>query len=218
MTTSRILPLAQQSTKPSSARIAMETNILRGAEKVFAEFGFHGSTMDRIADNVGISKQNLLYYYPSKERLYRTVLQNIVDLWLERMTFADEPSQSPEQIIANYVRGKLELSRDYPTASKVFAMEVIAGAPIIKDYLQTRLKPLFDKDIKLVRRWVRNKQLSSIKPEHLFFSIWAMTQTYADFSVQIELMMGKPKLEQKDFDHATEFLTTMILRGIVDPK
>lgn len=218
MTTSRILPLTKQSTKPSSARLAMENNILRSAESIFSEFGFYGSTMDKIADKAGISKQNLLYYYPSKEQLYRTVLQNIVDLWLERMTFADDPNQSPEEVIASYVRGKLELSRDYPTASKVFAMEVIGGAPLIKDYLQSKLKPLFDKDIKLVKRWVKNKRLANIKPEHLFFSIWAMTQTYADFSVQIELMMGKTKLTQKDFDHATAFLTSMILHGIVDPK
>jgi TetR/AcrR family transcriptional regulator len=192
----------------------MESKILRGAEQVFAESGFRGAAMDRIAEHIGISKQNLIYYFSSKETLYRTVLQNIVDLWLERMAFIEDSNASPEAVIKAYVRGKLELSRDYPSASKVFAQEIISGAPIIKGYLQEHLKPLFDRDVELVRHWVNEGQLAAIEPEHLFFAIWAMTQTYADFAVQIKLMMGKPELDQDDFNRASEFLTNMILNGI----
>jgi TetR/AcrR family transcriptional regulator len=203
---------------PSATRLAMEERILRGAEQVFAEFGYRGASMDRIAKHIGLSKQNVIYYFSSKEILYRSVLQNIIDLWLERMFFADDREQTPESIIASYIRGKLQLSRDYPDASKVFAQEIISGAPMIKDYLSHNLQPLFEKDVAIVQRWIDEGYLVDFAPEHLFFAIWSATQTYADFSAQIQLVMNKSQLEAQDFDHATQFLTQMILRGIVAPK
>lgn len=215
---SEIVPRAKKNTNPSSARLAMESNILRGAEVVFAEFGYKGATMDRIASQCGLSKQNLLYYFSSKELLYRVVLQNIVDIWLERMVFAEDRNACPEEVIETYIRGKLQLSHDYPQASRVFAQEIISGAPIIRDYLKNHLKPLFDRDVELVRTWVKEGQLKDIEPEHLFISIWAMTQTYADFAAQIELVLNKKKLLQSDFDRATKFLTAMVINGIVAPK
>jgi TetR/AcrR family transcriptional regulator len=196
----------------------MESNILRGAEIVFAEFGYKGATMDRIASQCGLSKQNLLYYFASKELLYRTVLQEIVDIWLERMVFAEDRSACPEEIIETYIRGKLQLSHDFPEASRVFAQEVISGAPIIGDYLKNHLKPLFDRDVALVRSWVADGRLRDIEPEHLFISIWAMTQTYADFAAQIELVLDRPSLQQSDFDRATQFLTQMVVHGILSPR
>ncbi|MDG3087770.1 TetR family transcriptional regulator C-terminal domain-containing protein [Vibrio hannami] len=217
-TSSQLVPSKTKNTNPSSARVAMEANILRASEIVFAEFGYKGATMDRIASQCGISKQNLLYYFSSKELLYRTVLQNIVDIWLERMVFAEQYDATPEQVIEAYIRGKLQLSHDYPNASKVFAQEIISGAPIIRGYLKANLKPLFDRDVQLVQSWVDDGRLRDIEPEHLFIAIWAMTQTYADFAAQIELVLGKNKLEQPDFERATKFLTEMVVQGIVAPK
>ncbi len=206
-----------KSAAPSANRVAMEQRILRGAEQVFAEYGFHGASMDRIASHIGLSKQNVIYYFSSKEVLYRTVLHNIVNLWLESMSFREDSEQSPEAVIAQYIKGKLHLSRDFPDASKVFAQEIIAGAPMLKEYLQHNLKPLFERDVALVRQWIAKGYLRAFEPEHLFFAIWSTTQTYADFSAQIQLVLNKPTLDEQDFSAATEFLTQMILRGIVAP-
>jgi len=215
---SDIVPQSKKNVSPSSARLVMESNILRGAEVIFAEFGYKGATMDRIATQCGMSKQNLLYYFSSKELLYRTALQDIVDIWLERMVFAADPNASPEQVIEVYIRGKLQLSHDFPNASKVFAQEIISGAPMIRAYLRKNLKPLFDRDVELVQCWVDEGHLRDIEPEHLFIAIWAMTQTYADFAAQIELVLNQKKLVQSDFDRAAKFLTDMVIYGIVAPK
>jgi TetR/AcrR family transcriptional regulator len=211
----------QLNTKKTSAnknRVVMENQILRGAEQVFAQYGYRGASIDRIAHHIGISKQNLIYYFSSKEKLYRSVLQNIVDLWLERMSFGEDLDQAPEHVIDNYIRAKLRLSRDYPQASKVFAQEIIAGAPIIRTYLQQHLQPIFEKDMAIVRRWIESGYLVPFKPEHLFFTIWSVTQTYADFSTQIQLVLHKEQLDEEDFENAAKFLTQVILRGIIAPK
>eukprot|EP01031_Cornospumella_fuschlensis_P000871 gene871-1096_t len=60
-----------------------ETLILQAAEKVFAEAGFGGATMQLIADMAGLPKANLHYYFPTKEALYRRVVQDIFEIWLQ---------------------------------------------------------------------------------------------------------------------------------------
>ncbi len=198
----------------SRIREAHEVRILAAAEDVFAQFGYNGASLETIAERAGLSKQNMLYYFSSKEILYHRVLKNILDLWLEKMTLLEQAGEDPAAMLENYIRGKFEISRTHPNGSKVFANEIINGAPHLKEYLSQRLLPQLEADIALVRGWIRDGIVDPIEPEHLFFTIWASTQTYADFSAQIELSLGKPKLETSDFTKAGDFLTHVILKGI----
>ncbi|WP_026960275.1 MULTISPECIES: TetR family transcriptional regulator C-terminal domain-containing protein [Aliagarivorans] len=200
--------------KRRQARIETEERILRAAESSFAQSGFRGTTMEQIASAAGMSKQNMIYYYPSKEAIYHAVLKHILDLWLEHMQFEARGNETPKEIIESYIMGKLEMARDYPDASKVFALEVIAGAPVLKDALQNELKPLFDRDIALVESWIDAGQLRKFDPRHFFFTVWAASQTYADFATQVSLMMGKQQLEEQDYQDAASFLAGMVLRGL----
>lgn len=201
-------------TKAQTNRAKTEAKILRAAEKVFAQKGFSGTSMDAVAKESGLSKQNILYYFPGKDVLYQAVLENMIDLWLEKMKFNDSPDVTPAEVISDYIRQKIALSRDYPNGSKVFAHEIINGAPVLKPYLIEHLKPAFEKDIVLIERWVESGLIRPIDPKHLFFTIWASTQTYADFSVQIQLLLGKTKLDQEDFDQAADFLCQFVLTAL----
>ncbi len=201
-------------TKPKRrSRAMIEQQILAAAEDVFAQFGFQGAAIDGIAERAGISKQNMLYYFPSKEVLYQRVLQNIVDLWLDKMTLLEQAGDEPRTMMANYIRGKIELSQEHPNGSKVFANEIINGADRLKEYLRDRLLPQLEADVVLIRQWIAEGKINDIDPYHLFFMIWASTQTYADFSTQIEMVLGKPALQQQDYDKASEFLIELVLKG-----
>ncbi len=200
--------------KSSHQRQETESRILRAAEHCFAAQGFHGTTMDKLAAVSGMSKQNLIYYFPSKEVLYKRVLQHILDLWLESMSFKESDIVDPAATIATYIRGKFLISQKYPDASKVFAHEVMNGAPVLQTTLQDRLKPLFEKDVKIVQKWIDMGLMQTVSPQHLFFMIWAATQTYADFACQISLMLGKENLEQADYEAATQTLTQMVIQGL----
>lgn len=198
--------------KQSKNRHETESRILRAAETLFAERGFSGTSMDSIAVKAEISKQNLIYYFASKEVLYRNVLQNMTDLWLDKMSLIEEPGMSPIEIMTTYVEQKLALTRNYPDASKVFAHEIINGAPILKDYLISRVKPQFELDVSIVNRWVKEGLVKPVSAEHLFFTIWAATQTYADFGTQMQLLLDKPELDDKDFENARDFICQSILQ------
>ncbi|MFT5721612.1 MAG: TetR/AcrR family transcriptional regulator [Motiliproteus sp.] len=198
----------------SRVREAHEAKILNVAEYVFAQFGYSGTAIEAIAERAGMSKQNLLYYFPSKEILYLRVLATILDLWLEKMVLLDQDGDDPATMLENYIRGKIELSRVHPNGSKVFANEIINGAPYLKSHLVSQLVPILDADVSLVRSWIAEGKMDSIDPYHLFFVIWSSTQTYADFSTQIQLSLKKEQLDVEDYQGASDFLTHMILKGI----
>lgn len=203
-----------QSKPKRLSRKLTEQKILLAAEDVFAQYGYQGSAINTIAELTGLTKQNLLYYFPSKEVLYQKVLENILDLWLDKMILLAQRGDDPQTMIASYVRGKMEISQAHPNGSKVFAIELIQGAPHLKDYLTSHLLPHLEEDVALIKSWIKEGKMDPVDPYHLFFMIWASTQTYADFSTQIELALGKPKIEAEDFEQATLFLTNLIIKGL----
>ena len=198
----------------SETREALIKKIIDSAEYVFAHKGYNGATVEAIAEKADLSKQNMLYYFSSKEVLYQAVLKNILHLWLESLNLFAQQGEDPTTMLSNYIRGKLEISRTMPYASKVYANEIINGAPHLKQYLKDNLLPALEEDVKLIKEWIAQGKIDDIDPYHLFFVIWTSTQTYADFSSQIELALDKPKLSSDDFTAAGDFLTHTLLKGI----
>lgn len=201
-------------TEPSKGQIrqANELRILAAAEKVFARAGFGGATMAAIAEASGLPKANLHYYFGSKEVLYRTVLAQILSDWL-LPTACITPDAEPRAAIEQYIRAKMALAKDRPDGSKVFANELLHGAPVIKALLETDLRHLVRSKAAVIDGWVAAKQMAPVNAPHLFFTIWAATQTYADFDVQVSAVLGRHKLTAKDHVDATEHVVALILRG-----
>jgi TetR/AcrR family transcriptional regulator len=190
-----------------------ERLILDAAERVFAEAGFGGATMQLIADMAGLPKANLHYYFPTKEALYRRVVQNIFEIWLDAASSFDDAA-GPVEGIGAYVQAKMDISRRHPHGSKVWAAEVMHGAPVIQDYLETTLRDWTEGRITVIQRWIDQGQMAPIDPRHLLYLLWATTQHYADFGHQIEtLNAGKP-LTDAQWRDATESVKQIILRGI----
>ncbi len=197
------------------SRQRLEQRILKSAEHAFSHTGFHGTSMETIAKGAKISKQNLIYYFPSKTILYQRVLEEILDIWIQEMSFNfSDRDQSPGEILLQYIRDKLQFSFEHPHASKVFAQEVIQGAPMLKGQLQSRLKKQFQKDTALIQQWIDDGLIQSVNPEHLFFIVWAATQTYADFNCQMQLLMNKTQLSKQDQQQALETISTIVFQGL----
>lgn len=163
--------------------------ILEAALWVFSQHGFRGATLDQIADRAGLSKPNLLYYFPSKEAVHRALLEGLLKSWLDPLRALD-PSGEPVAEIRSYVRRKLQLSRDFPRESRLFANEILQGAPRIMETISGDLKTLVEEKGLLLERWMDEGRLNRMPARHLIFSIWALTQHYADFEVQVRAILG----------------------------
>lgn len=163
--------------------------ILSAGLDIFSQYGFRGSTLDQIAEAAELSKPNLLYYFPSKEAIHTTLLERLLDTWLDPLKALD-PTGEPISEILDYVHRKLELSRNFPRESRLFANEILQGAPHIADHLSGELRELVDEKAAVLRGWQEAGQIAPIDPHHLIFSIWSLTQHYADFDVQVRAVLG----------------------------
>ncbi len=195
-------------------RDRLEADIAAEAVRVFAESGYEGASVATIAENVGLSKQNLMYYFPTKQALYQRVLDDVLDNWLERMANLAAPDGEPAEVLRAYIRAKLAFSREHPWGSRVYAMEVISGAPMYGEQIRERVVPLVRKDIEVFERWIAEGRIAPVNATHLLFAIWAMTQSYADFAAQMKLVMGRQDLHEADFADAEETIIKLVVTAL----
>lgn len=182
--------------------------ILEAALEVFSTDGFGGATLDGLAAAAGLSKPNLLYYFASKEAVYLALLERLLDNWLDPLRALD-PAGDPMREMLAYVRRKLHLARDYPRESRLFAGEVLRGAPVLEPELSGGLRDLVDKHARVIADWMAAGRIAPSDPHHLIMSVWALTQHYADFAVQVAAVLGDTR---DPWDEAEAHLTTMFTR------
>jgi TetR/AcrR family transcriptional regulator len=200
--------MARAASTKGPTRIQREKTeaILEAALEVFATFGFRGATIDQIAAQSGISKPNILYYYDGKDAIHAELLTRLLKTWLEPLGHMSDKGDPIEEICA-YVARKLKMSRDYPRESRLFANEILQGAPHILEQLKGPLKKQVDEKAALIQGWIDAGLINAVDPYHLIFSIWATTQHYADFDVQVRAILSQKS--QGRFDQALAFLDKM---------
>lgn len=191
---------------------ANEAKILEAALAVFSAEGFRAATLDGIAAEAGMSKQNLLYYFPSKDSVYRRVLDRTLENWLEPLR-ALRADGDPVTELRAYVLRKLEMARDFPRESRLYANEILRGGALVQDIMAGPLRALVNEKAEAIRGWVRAGRLAPVDPHHLIFAIWATTQHYADFDAQIRAVLGHG--DEGRFHDAARFLDTLFFRGLI---
>jgi TetR/AcrR family transcriptional regulator len=190
--------------------------ILGAALEVFSLHGFRGATIDQIAEAAGMSKPNLLYYFPRKEEIYKQLIATLLDMWLAPLREMDADGD-PIPEIRSYIRRKLEMARDFPRESRLFANEMLQGAPRTLDMLEGDLRALVDEKAGIVLGWMEAGRLTRSDPYHLIFSIWATTQHYADFDVQVRAVLGPDRNGEGRFEDAARYLEQLFMHGLM-PK
>lgn len=173
-----------------------EALILDAALEVFSTYGYRGTTIDQIAARCGLSKPNLLYYFKRKEDIYTAVLERTLALWLAPLQALD-PDKNAMEELTRYISSKLDLTFARPDASKLFANEILHGAPHVAPFLKGPLRDLVRSKARVINGWIAQGQIRPVDPEHLIFAIWAVTQHYADFGVQVEAVLGAKPSPQK---------------------
>lgn len=197
----------------SRNRKEITARILTAAERVFAEFGYAGASISRIAAQAGIPKSNVVYYFETKELLYRRVVGEIFDIWraaADSITVDNDPIQA----LGDYIDTKLDLARTRPYGSKVWANEIIQRAPIVQDYLEDELRSWTEDRIVVIEAWITRGQIRLISARHLLYAIWATTQHYADFTHQITTLNEGVELTNRQWDETKSAVKDLLLRGV----
>ncbi len=181
--------------KPSRIQLRNRKRILDAALDVFSQHGYRGATLDQLAEVSGLSKPNILYYFDGKEEIHVTLLNELMETWLDPLHKIN-PNGEPLDELMRYVHRKLDMSFEYPRESRLFANEILQGAPRMGPHLESGLKPLVEETASIIQSWVDAGRLAPVDPYHLVFSIWATTQHYADFDAQVQVLMPDQPVQE----------------------
>lgn len=186
--------------------------ILEAAEGVFARHGYRGASIQAIAAAAGLPKSNVLYYVGSKRKLYMTLLERTMQRWntaLSDITVDDDPAS----VLEGFIRSKMRLSQTHPLSSRLFANEILQGAPFLQASLRGDMREWVESRTKIFRLWADQGLMDPVDPVWLIFLIWSATQHYADFEAQITGITDRTRLSDRDFASASDFLCQVILKG-----
>ncbi|MDR9440480.1 MAG: TetR/AcrR family transcriptional regulator [Halomonas sp.] len=193
-------------------RLRNEREILAAAERVFARYGYRGASLQAIADQAGLPKSNVLYYMGSKRGLYVRLLERMMERWnalLDDISVEDDPAE----VLEAFIRSKMQLSRRHPEGSRLFAAEILGGAPFLQEYLRGELRDWVRARARIFEQWAERGLMDPVDPVWLIFLIWSATQHYADFEAQVLGITGRDALSDADVEEITTFLTRVILKG-----
>ena len=144
-------------------------------------------------------------------------MQRLLDTWLAPLRELDDIGD-PMSELRGYIRRKLEMARDFPRESRLFANEILQGAPRIRPILEGEMKVLVDEKAQVIRSWMRAGRIARTDPYHLIFSIWATTQHYADFDVQVRAVLGPARGGEGRFEDAARYLEHLFMDGLLPHK
>ncbi len=199
--------------KAGRIRKQNEANIISAAEVEFAKNGFKGTSLNSVAQRAGLPKSNILYYFKSKIGLYGAVLADILEMWNQAFDEAT-PDSDPAVVLYRYIEAKVQYSFSHPLASRIFAMEIIQGAPYLESYLAKDLQHWVEHRSQVIQGWIDAGKMKNVHPKHLIFTIWGSTQHYADFSAQIGWALDKEGFDEQDRLDATRTVATLVLGGV----
>lgn len=197
------------------SREATVAHILSSAERVFGRVGFGGATMAVIARTAALPKANIHYYFRTKEELYRAVLEHTLTGWLADAERWLTPEIAASDGLRGYIAAKLAFSCERPHASRLFAHEVLQGADHLTGYFSSRLRAHIGLIDRTFRVWATRGEIRPVHTPHFMFSLWAMTQAYADMSAQFTTVLDRKALTSQDFSDAAAHITMLLETGVI---
>jgi TetR/AcrR family transcriptional regulator len=210
--------VTSENNKTGSIRTRNSLQILDAAQAEFVLHGFKGTSMQSIADRAELPKANIHYYFKNKANLYQAVLEEIMFAWNVVLEDMNEDSD-PADVLSKFIHTKMQLSYSNPNGSKIFAMEIIQGAPHLIEHIRTDMRTWFKEKAQVIQSWIDQGKMREVNPMHLIFMIWSTTQHYADFNTQVLEVMNRREYDDEEIASITEFLTGMILRGLeINPQ
>lgn len=186
-------------------------NIHAAAIAEFSEKGFQGATTQAIARRAGLKKAQLHYYIAGKEELYEELLQKVLKVWGDIIQF-DPTLSEPDAVLSLYIRNKLNFSFDQPELSRIFTSEVLGGGHYLHKYWPQATANITGKE-NLIQGWIAQQKIRPLDARLFIMHIWAVTQYYADFAVQVKHMYGDFEGDNAAREHIIAEVTTLILNG-----
>ena len=176
--------------------------ILAAAERVFAESGLAGARTDAIADEAGVNKALLYYYFKSKERLYEAVLEHHFSDFNRQALDLLSDSGSPREILLRYVSFHFDFISAHHRYASLFHQMMTAGGRLPERLVRKYFKPRSDAFAVLLQRGMNSGEFRAADGFHTGVSIIALIVFYFSCAPVLQLLghsnaYSEPQLQRR---------------------
>ena len=193
--------------------ITAETNILNAAKRIFQKKGMDGARMQEIADEAGINKALLHYYYRSKQLLFEAVFKSAFMLLAPQLNKILNNDDSLNDKIKSFTKNYISFIIKHPYLPNFIISELNRNPEFVEKLISEKNFPTIQKFKNQVLENIENGLITPIKPEHLFINIMALN--IFPF-IASPLLKGFLKIDAKNYEQLMEERATEVSNFIIN--
>jgi TetR/AcrR family transcriptional regulator len=190
-----------------------QQQILAAAELEFADKGLAGARVDAIAEESGVNKQMIYYYYGSKEDLYLAVLERAYAAMRQGERELNLTNINPLEAVTKLVEFKFDYYAKNSAIIRLLAAENMQNARYLKKSSRLREMQVSLIDVLQAVLTAGEEQRvirAGVDPVQLYMSIAALSYFYFSNSATLSTSFGRnlanPKELKKRCAHAVELI------------
>jgi AcrR family transcriptional regulator len=191
--------------------------ILQEAKQCFAHQGYDGTSLNDIAAGVGIRRQSLLHHFPSKEAIYRQVMQDVLTDWDRRIRpAADSARPNGWEMVDAILEVSFEFFRNNPEIVSIVRREALSDRGLLGFDMGTALRPYFLRAVAFFEREMDAGRFRRHDPENLVVTGYGALLSYFSDHFMLTGVFSRDPMDDAALDARLDHIRSFV-RAALEP-